>query len=594
MKLAGTRSVVALFLSVVSAGTAAALINCAAPGEEDVAPSEEAVTGVNNALGLGLRFDDRSGTLQATLKKELAPGERLYLRVRRGKLSLTSQKDLLCTDLAAAGAVRNSGSIELTGKTVYQGPKVDPSVIALLHLFDDPQWATGDVSAAQLADAKNPDPIVEACVMKGTQVRAKLQTNLAYAWDQGVKEAANLKTASSGRVHLTSNDAGLESDGEVAVDGGGAEDAGQGPGEPVVVPPPEETVNSQITYGQLCVDELGEIPFFNKLANGSYDTFDCRDWVGTNAAGPTGPMPGVETSRIPVTVDGVAQENCSPGKELGPDSSSYSCMDKADHGMFLATGGVQPGPTVVTAKNDRGTEWVLLCRKVADDGRGMMKSKRFNDIAMIGHNPGTGRTCFFQNAIGSGKDGEHVSHPADVEKSTHIWASGVPSYCSGSCHAADPFVHSPWIDGAKRSNGKSIVPKLGELTDFPISNPEAPYSIIAADRLGFSIPKQLVSDEVGACTNCHRVAGNTGRDFARWATGTGDEYYGKITDLGKTFAQSHWMPLRLDGMSEQTWATSRYGKAMEVIETCAKNAADPRCIWADVPRGRFDNPRIRP
>lgn len=585
-----TRPLYALLLSVAGAATAAALVNCAAPAEEEAAPSEEAVTGVNNPLGLGLRFDDKTNTIQATIKKDLGAGERLFVRVRRGKLSLSSQKNLQCSDLVAAGALRNTGTVELTGKTVYQGPKVDPGVIALLHLYDDARWANGQVSAAQLAEAKNPDPIVEACIMKGTQVRAKLQTNLAYAWDLGVKDANTVKTASGGRLRLTANDAGLESDGEVAADAGD-DDAGDA-GRPVAVPVTEETVTSQITYGALCVQELGEIPFFKKLADGSYDTFDCRDYVGTNAAGPTGAMAGVEGAHIPVTVDGVAQEKCSPGKELGPDSSSYSCMDKADHGMFLATGGVQPGPSVVTAKNDRGTEWLLLCRKVADDGRGMMKTKTFTDIAMVGHNPATGRTCFFQNSIGSGKDGEHVPHPADVEKSSHVWSSSVQSYCSGSCHAADAFVHSPWIDGAKRSNGRSIVPKLGELESFPISSPNAPYSIIAADKLGFAIPKQLVSDEVGACTNCHRLAGKMVGDFAKWATGSGDDYYSKITDTGKTFAASHWMPMRLDGLTEEGWATSRYGKAMEVINKCADNASDPLCVWADVPRGRFDSPRV--
>ena len=582
MKLARTRSMLALLLAVASGATAAALINCAAP-EEDAAPTEEAVTGVKNPLGLGLRFDDKSNTIQATIKNDLAAGERLYVRVRRGKLSLTSQKDLSCADLAVAGPLRNTGTVEVTGKTVYQGPKVDPGVFSLLHLYDDARWATGQVTPAQLADAKNPDPIVEACIMKGTQVRAKLQTNLAYAWDQGVKDANAVKTASGGRLRFTSSDAGLFADG-----------GGEGGGDAASPIPSvtEETVTSQITYGQLCVQELGEIPFFKKLADGSYDTFDCRDYVGTNPAGPTAAMVGVEGARIPVTVDGVAQEACSPGKELGPDSSSYSCMDKADHGMFLAAGGVQPGPSVVTAKNDRGTEWLLLCRKVADDGRGMMKTKTFTDIAMIGHNPGSGRTCFFQNSIGSGKDGEHVPHPGDVEKSTHVWSSSVQNYCSGNCHAADAFVHSPWIDGAKRSNGRAIVPKLGELANFPISSPEAPYSIIAADKLGFAIPKQLVSDEVGACTNCHRLAGNTAGDFARWATGSGDDYYSKISDRGKTFAQSHWMPLRLDGLTEEAWATSRYGKAMEVINACDRNRSDPRCVWADVPRGRFDSPRV--
>ncbi|CAN5854367.1 hypothetical protein BH11MYX4_BH11MYX4_26480 [soil metagenome] len=591
MKVALSRSLMALLLSVAGAATAAALVNCAAPEEEETAPTDGAVTGVNNALGLGLRFDEKTSTVQATIKKNLEPGERLFVRVRRGKLSLTSQKELNCADLTEAGPLRSTGAAELTGKTVYQGPKVDPGVFALVHLFDDARWASGQVTAAQLADAKTPDPIVEACIMKGSKVRAKLQTNLAYAWDQGVKDANTVKTASGGHLRFTSGDASLSGDGE-ASDAGAEGDSGLvnggGGNEPIT----EQNVTSQIEYGQLCVQELGEIPFFKKLADGSYDTFDCRDYVGTNAAGVTGPIPGVEGARIPVTVDGVVQEKCSPGKELGPDSASYSCMDKADHGMFLATGGVQPGPSVVTAKNDRGTEWLLLCRKVADDGKGMMGSKRFNDIAMIGHNPGTGRTCFFQNSIGSGKDGEHVSHPADVEKSTHIWSSFVQGYCSGSCHAADAFVHSPWIDGAKRSNGRTIVPKMGELANFPISNPEAPYSIIAADKLGFDIPKQLVSDEVGACTNCHRVAGNTGRDFAKWATGSGEDYFSKITDFGKKFEQSHWMPLRLEGITAETWATSRYGKAMEFIDKCASNANDPACVWADVPRGRFDNPRV--
>ena len=107
-----------------------------------------------------------------------------------------------------------------------------------------------------------------------------------------------------------------------------------------------------------------------------------------------------------------------------PDAIAQSprrdCLEKADRGMYLASLGTQPGPTVNTAVNEKGSHWVLLCRKVADDGNGMTKSKTFTDIAMIGHNPKTGRTCFFQNSIGSGKDGVHVAHPGDVEKSTSI------------------------------------------------------------------------------------------------------------------------------------------------------------------------------
>lgn len=98
---------------------------------------------------------------------------------------------------------------------------------------------------------------------------------------------------------------------------------------------------------------------------------------------------------------------------------------------------------------------------------------------------------------------------------------------------------------------------------------------------------------MGPCNNCHRLAGNTMRSFARWATGTGDDYYGRITETGKKFENSHWMPARLEGLSESTWEASRFGAALKVMRTCEQNANDPLCIWADVPRGAFDNPRVR-
>src|SRR5262249_35390781 len=152
-----------------------------------------------------------------------------------------------------------------------------------------------------------------------------------------------------------------------------------------------------------------------------------------------------------------------------------------------------------------------------------------------------------------------------------IWSSEVQSYCSGECHSADPFVHSPWIDGAKRSNGRPVVPEMGQDPDFPISNLASPYNIVGASVLGFEIPKQLTNDEVGPCANCHRLAGNTANRFAKWATGTGDEYYATITDFGKQFTESHWMPLRLDGLSPDNWADSKYGKALDFMAKCNAN-----------------------
>ena len=164
-------------------------------------------------LGLGLRYVEKSGTVQATLSGGLKDGEKLYIRVRRGKMTLTSQKDLDCSALAQARPLAGSGERELTGKIVYQGPKVDKSIFDLAKLYDDARWATGDVPQSVKDDVAKygPDPIVEACVMAGDKVHAKLATNLAYAWDQGTKAEATLAKLSA-NIHFQAADAGLEGD----------------------------------------------------------------------------------------------------------------------------------------------------------------------------------------------------------------------------------------------------------------------------------------------------------------------------------------------------------------------------------------------
>jgi hypothetical protein len=555
------------------------LAHCASTTDEEPEGSEDDIVGVNNTMGLGLRYDDRSGKLQATLKRPLAEGEELRVRLRAGSITLRSEKDLRCDELSTMSSLPMAEA----GKFVFEGPKVDKKLFDLLELYSDPRWGTNTVSAAQREMAKNPNAIVEACVVKGGKVRAKLQTSLAYAHDLGTKAKGALRTQSAG-VNLAAADAGL-----AVRDAAPGADAG--PEAPVEIT--EENVNSMISYGNLCEKELGEIPFFPKIAEGKYETFDCRDLVanGANDSSPHA-VPGVEGARIPAYVDGVAVEKCSPGRELNAESSSYGCLEKSDNSMYLHPADNQPGPMVVTAKNARGTHWALLCRAVADDGAGMMKSKRFNDIAMLGHNPKTGRTCFFQNSL-SGKDnGGAVPHPGDVSRSLTLWSDNVQSYCSGSCHGNSPFVHSPWIDGAKRKDGKTVVPRMGEHADLPISH-ATPYNLVAADKLGFDLPKILISEEAAACTNCHSLAqGRTMGDFSDWSTGTGETYMRNMTDTGKKFQNSHWMPMNIEGLNEGNFATSKYGKALDFLRKCSATPSDPLCDWADTPRGEYNNPRI--
>jgi hypothetical protein len=578
-----------LLAALALAASVPMLAHCAATDAEPEG-SEDDIVGPSNAMGLGLRYDERSGTLQATLKRPLGEGEELRVRLRAGSITLKSEKELRCDELSPMTSI----ALAEAGKFVFDGPKVDRSLFDLLKLYDDPRWGTNEVTAQQRELAKAPNAIVEACVVKGGKAKAKLQTNLAYALDLGTKAQGSLGTKCAG-INLAAADGGL-----AAADGGSDGGASQGNGgsaeEPRVIT--EENVRSMIEYGQLCEAELGDIPFFPRIGEGKYETFNCRDLVanGQNDLSPHA-VAGVEGNGIPAYVDGHAVETCSAGRELNEGSDSYGCLEKADNSMFLHPGDNQPGPMVVTAKNAKGTHWALLCRAVADDGSGMMKTKRFNDIAMLGHNPKTGRTCFFQNSLGGKDNGGAVPHPGDIGRSSTLWSDQVQTYCSGSCHGNSPFVHSPWIDGAKRKDGKTVVPRMGEHPDLHISNAAAPYNIVAANHLGFAIPKILVSEEASACTNCHTLArGRTMDDFTKWATGTGgeDSYSRNLTETGKQFKNSHWMPMNLEGLDANNFSTSKYGKALEFIKKCNNNPMDPACEWADSPRGSHENPKLVP
>lgn len=58
-----------------------------------------------------------------------------------------------------------------------------------------------------------------------------------------------------------------------------------------------------------------------------------------------------------------------------------------------------------------------------------------------------------------------------------------------------------------------------------------------------------MSEGAAACSTCHRVAGKAFAEFAEWSTGTGNDYFKKITDSHKTFPANMWMPPRLDGLA---------------------------------------------
>ncbi|MBX3188757.1 MAG: hypothetical protein KF819_17195 [Labilithrix sp.] len=571
----------ALLLIAGTAAGGAALVNCSA-AEEEPALSDEEINGANNAMGLRLVYDEATGRVNATVRSRIRATDKLVLRVRRGRLSMDSQRELDCSELPEAPHL--APREDAPTKFVYQGPEVDRSLLASVYTQE---WIDGNITPQMIErlSREGADAIVEACILRDGAARARLQTSLQYAWDQA---DPNLSSGIGERsLRPLGADAGAGEDGGEEGDGGAPRPVRAG-----------NPIRSMEKYAELCVRELGEIPFFKKLGPGKYETFDCRDFTGSS-----GPIDGVEGAMIPTSVsDDNGREN-TPNECNDRRVNRYNCYDKCDKPEWLFQS-CEPGPTVSTAKNDKGTHWTLLCRSTQSEGEetaeSLKKTKRFNDIAMIGHNPITGKTCFFQNKIFSGTDGARVTHPADLEKSRHVWDEP-KGYCMG-CHSAEAFIHTPWIDGAIRRDGTPIVPKMGAHADFEISWNGSPYSVVnrkaqARGRVGggsWDMPKQIVSEEADACLSCHRIGAGQGmRRFPMWAvgeegldkfpSGTSGPLEPKLTNWAKRFENSHWMPPRLSGITEETWPQSKYAKAVAHIRKCAENAAAEGCLFEDIP-----------
>src|SRR5687767_6033998 len=101
-----------LVIALLAAASAPVLVNCASPTESEEEEGEGALTGIDNKLGLGLSFDDKTSTVHATLKQPLQPGEQLRIRVRRGLPEIGDEAKLDCAKLSDAAAITGAGSRE--------------------------------------------------------------------------------------------------------------------------------------------------------------------------------------------------------------------------------------------------------------------------------------------------------------------------------------------------------------------------------------------------------------------------------------------------------------------------------------------------
>ncbi len=433
-------------------------------------------------------------------------GKDLYMRVRRGSFG-----KLDCKKMTA-----ELEQVETTSEARIDGPFVDPGLTK--PFYDGPQWL--NPTPEMLAQIQNgTDSIIDVCLMDGSDVVVQMERDLFRAWDDARRQGI----------------------------GGKADDQDSG----------EQAINSPVAYGERCVGELGEIPFFTKNGEGDYTTYDC-----------------LESTEIPLTItkdDGTVEK------------PREGTVDKCDNPQYIYSL-CEAGPRVATKINEQGTRWTLLCRKSI----GGYASNKYNDIAMIGHNPFTGKTCFFQNALYSKTDGSKIPHPADKEKSQNLWSGvhgglGSGIQCS-SCHDADPFIHTPWIDGAKDAQGRPIVPKMGIDPDLAIGANDTPYSLINAKGQGWKMQKQIVSPEANACLKCHRMGdGRWAKDWLARMDGTDSSWTNITTAAFNMSKHKYWMPPDQIFDDEGQWSSSVFASALTFIKNCGDNPGAAGCIFKDVP-----------
>lgn len=464
-------------------------------------------------------YDATSRRIVVELSRGLKDGERLHARIRLG-----AADELDCA--AQVGAIEriDGRPTDGFGAANFAGPEVAPELFAPVY---DTSWLEmPEPSAEMLEQIAAGQALIDVCLMKGDAVVHEAVFDVRRALD---------RTGENGKA-----------------DG-----------------PEEEVIASTVAYAERCVDELGDIPFFEEVADGDYQTYNCLD-----------------STPIPTTVTDADGNVTFPEEEV----------DQCDNPQYIyslcegnAVDGRSNGPRVTSAANESGTHWVLLCRKARSD------EGAYNDIAMIGHNPYTGKTCYFQNALYSRTDGLHVPHPGDKvesevspQQSESLWSGIHGGLGSGiecaKCHDNDAFIHTPWIDGALTDSGDPVVPKMGIDPDFALGYADAPYSIINSQGQGWEMPKQLVSEEAAACTRCHRI-GN-GRWATRWIdrlVGENQAWIDKTTEAYRSFEHTFWMPPEVDGLDESTWADSEFGRAVAFIQTCGRDPDAEGCEWAEMP-----------
>lgn len=174
-------------VALAAAGTGCGSSGGAASGEDFAEGSDAELTSSTNPIGLRLVYDDPSGHVHAKVRTKLLAGEKLMMRVRRGRLSFGEQASLDCSQLALSPELPIRASYN---RIVYDGPEVDRSLLANVY---SQEWIDQNISpdVLQRLSREGADAIVEACIVGDVvEPRIRMQTSIQDAWDKADPNAA--------------------------------------------------------------------------------------------------------------------------------------------------------------------------------------------------------------------------------------------------------------------------------------------------------------------------------------------------------------------------------------------------------------------
>jgi hypothetical protein len=206
---------------------------------------------------------------------------------------------------------------------------------------------------------------------------------------------------------------------------------------------------------------------------------------------------------VPVTVDGKTPVH-------------YANSLQSDRPMMLPTAvqgfdsGGQSAPYSAIGRmpgSNPEVQWIWVVRQYTVKDTTDPKFPWSGDMAVIGHHPRTGATTYLQfYRPAQPKSGVVVVSPFSAGADT-FWSPlkmQADSFKCARCHAAGPFIHTPWINQVTIS-GQPIVP----------SDPLGPFFIVDSKdgELFASWDSALVAKKGGGhlnrpantCTQCHRV-----------------------------------------------------------------------------------------